>query len=809
LDFNALFERATDGRAIPYGYQRRLAEAAEWPMTLEIPTGLGKTEAIVLGWLARRMREPEREPRRLVYVLPMRALVEQTAMRTRAMLEALHARELTDLPTVEVVMGGDVGSDWIAEPTRPSILIGTQDMLLSRALNRGYAMSRFKWPMAFAWLHSDALWVLDEVQLQGVGVTTAAQLQGLRDALGTYGTTRTVFASATLDLDWIATVDHPVTGTTSRMQLNEDDRNDPRIAKIIGASKIASRLTAYAETDIAKVALERHRAGTRTLVIANTVGRATAIYRAIRKERPALDCTLLHSRFRVNDREEHLRSALADAAADGDGKIVVATQVVEAGIDFSAAMLISDLAPWSSIVQRLGRCNRRGDDADAQFLWADPPELKPGTALPYTVEELAVARRALLECEGKSLAPDALPDVKMLNELGAMLRRVDLFELFDTASDLSGNDVDVSRFIRDADDFSVQLLWRDHSPTEKNPPRREELCPAAKSEVESLLRKLRDDKDFAARVRTNRVAATDPWTAVPEPGRIHVGDVIWFASDLGRYSAEFGFDPKSTDRVAPIAERFKPLKVSDLENPTIDRDERCFLGTEVALAQHADDAAQQALLLGNELVAASLLETRLVDRLVIAARWHDAGKAHPVFQQTMIKAGAGAEGGPWAKSPRHRSARHERPNFRHELASALAWLDVHDGEPDADLVAYLILAHHGIIRISAQALPGELGTSPRTICGIRDGEPIPGASLGDATTFAAFQAHLELFDVGSRDGRPTWAERVDGLCRNREIGPFRLAYLESLLRIADWRASASPGAINEESLQDEPSESAS
>jgi CRISPR-associated endonuclease/helicase Cas3 len=50
------------------------------------------------------------------------------------------------------------------------VLIGTQDMLLSRALMRGYSMSRYQWPVHFGFLHNDALRVLDEVQLMGAGL---------------------------------------------------------------------------------------------------------------------------------------------------------------------------------------------------------------------------------------------------------------------------------------------------------------------------------------------------------------------------------------------------------------------------------------------------------------------------------------------------------------------------------------------------------------------------------------------------------------------------------------------------------------
>lgn len=50
------------------------------------------------------------------------------------------------------------------------VLVGTQDMLLSRALNRGYGMSRFDWPVHFGLLNQGCHWIVDEVQLMGPGL---------------------------------------------------------------------------------------------------------------------------------------------------------------------------------------------------------------------------------------------------------------------------------------------------------------------------------------------------------------------------------------------------------------------------------------------------------------------------------------------------------------------------------------------------------------------------------------------------------------------------------------------------------------
>ena len=81
-------------------------------------------------------------------------------------------------------MGGEDDGEWDIYPEHQAIIIGTQDMLLSRALNRGYGMSRYRWPIHFGLLNNEALWVMDETQLMGVGVETSAQLDAFRERLG-------------------------------------------------------------------------------------------------------------------------------------------------------------------------------------------------------------------------------------------------------------------------------------------------------------------------------------------------------------------------------------------------------------------------------------------------------------------------------------------------------------------------------------------------------------------------------------------------------------------------------------------------
>lgn len=79
MNYNEMFKRATGNE--PYPYQAGLATGTELPQLLDVPTGCGKTAAVVLAWLLRRRFAGEevrkKTPRRLVYCLPMRVLVEQ------------------------------------------------------------------------------------------------------------------------------------------------------------------------------------------------------------------------------------------------------------------------------------------------------------------------------------------------------------------------------------------------------------------------------------------------------------------------------------------------------------------------------------------------------------------------------------------------------------------------------------------------------------------------------------------------------------------------------------------------------------
>ena len=106
MTFDDLFQTATGGNT-PYPYQRRFAQQDKLPELLSVPTGVGKTAAVVLGWLWRRDFADDSvkavTPRRLVYCLPMRTLVEQTRDACQAWINRLvEAKERKSRETEEI-----------------------------------------------------------------------------------------------------------------------------------------------------------------------------------------------------------------------------------------------------------------------------------------------------------------------------------------------------------------------------------------------------------------------------------------------------------------------------------------------------------------------------------------------------------------------------------------------------------------------------------------------------------------------------------------------------------------------------------
>lgn len=802
MDYTIFFGSATGHE--PYPYQAKVAERNDLPALLRIPTGAGKTEAVILGWLYRYFHHPDATvrsatPRRLVYCLPMRTLVEQTAERVGGWLDMLGKADDVD---VVILMGGEPRVRWYLNPEKACIVIGTQDMLLSRALNRGYGSSPFMWPVEYGLLNNDCLWIMDEVQLMANGLPTSTQLSGLRRALGSFGPGHSIWMSATVKPGWLETIDHGAPVAAQVLELGSGDLETATLAKRHNARKIVSEVSIEIDKNyarrMAELIAEEHACGTLTLVIVNTVETSQKIYEALNNPKWVsleAETLLIHSRFRSQERDEK-RDLLAQSVdRSGPGRVVVATQAIEAGVDISARTLLTELAPWPSLVQRFGRCNRKGEYPQSDILWADVGERSQDTA-PYAPDDVEEARQRMRSLEGRSAGPadiETLGDVMQEAEHLTVIRRRDVVGLFDTTPDLSGSYLDVSQYVRGMDERDVSVFWR-ALPAEG--PDKGEPKPTYSETVsvpcygKSFRDYLKGDKRRAWRWDY----LDGRWMPI-RLGDIHPGMILMLDAAQGGYSPDTGWDPSNRETVEVIRD-------GDDQGPEEDQssDPLSAGRKSVTLPDHTRHVVAEVDMILTEL--SGLFSDAGVPEVVrVAARYHDAGKAHPAFQE-MLRDGesVSSEGVLMAKSAGNGRMESARRHFRHELGSALVILEHADEleERECDLAAYLAASHHGKVRLGIRSLPGrrrdrgytDSNPEPDYLLGHKVSKPetLPAVNLGAGLQIGETVLDLSIARIGLDEcGRRSWLERSLGLLE--WLGPYRLAYLEAIMRAADMRAS--------------------
>lgn len=874
--YGAWFERVSGGGVSPHPWQTALGETtACGNRMIRIPTGFGKTLGVIAAWLRHRVnRDDEAWPRRLVWCLPMRTLVEQTVAEAEAACRRLDllwdgTGEPSDRVGVYGLMGGVGAGAWHLWPEARSILVGTQDMLLSRALNRGYGAARARWPMDFGLLGQDCLWVMDEVQLMDVGLATSAQLQAFREEDRAGGKSLrpcvTWWMSATLQRSWLRSVD--TEGWIDQVPTSSVPASDRAggLWSVTRSCELRSDLAdPVALADEVVRAHRREGAGEQgpTLVITNTVDRALTVAKAVQrnKELAGTDLRIVHSRYRPRERKSWRKDFLCRESSGPDtDRIVIATQVVEAGVDFSAHLLFTDLAPWPSLVQRAGRVARWGGHGGIVVVDTKPED--DVDALPYSKEELDAAREAIvrigelspraIEAFEESLTADSLRRLFPYRPAHLLLRH-ELDELFDTSSDLSGADIDVSRFVRSGDERDVSVFWAavpDAGPPSPDlQPSRDALCAVPFLRARDWLCGKETKSSRSPRLKQRRSAWVWSWLdgAWREATRkdIYPGQTLLVDASYGGYDWDeatqrgTGWSPESRQPVRAISLGGEPTS-DERADASQDDDSVSRQRRYRTIASHCGEVAQLAARLGQ------VLSPQLAPVLELAAKWHDVGKAHGAFQGS-IRADDRPERRDLAKAPADawpREARfmmdagERRPGFRHELASTLALFAVlrkhrpdhpallgpwralldqlgmaeappeppdcpplpHELElldldaPSFDLLAYLVCSHHGKVRAAWHASPADQAavdaSGVMAIRGVKSGDTLSARVSAAEPRELAVTLDLSPSAAGlSPRTGASWTERVIDL--QRRHGPFALAWLEAILRAADQRASA-------------------
>jgi CRISPR-associated endonuclease/helicase Cas3 len=109
----------------------------------------------------------------------------------------------------------------------------------------------------------------------------------------------------------------------------------------------------------------------KVIVFLNTVERAIRVYDELTRlfqNQGGPEVILAHSRFTRDDRRnvEDRLSQFFGKSANPDPAILVTTQVAEAGLNISAPLVITELCPMDSLIQRAGRCQRFNPDGSPE-----------------------------------------------------------------------------------------------------------------------------------------------------------------------------------------------------------------------------------------------------------------------------------------------------------------------------------------------------------------------------------------------------------------------------------------------------------
>lgn len=362
-----------------YPYQELVAKhiLSGRSVVLQAPTGTGKTIAALLPFLhAQRHLKPHSFPHKCIYSVPMRVLANQFNEKSRGLVESYDRRFRPQQNLrIEIQTGEDADDPQLLG----NLIFTTIDQSLSSALAVPYSLSPRMANLNAGAFYSSYL-VFDEFHLfptgdgsnaSGALVTTLQLLAELR------GLIPFVLMTATFSTAMLGALAQRLGAEVVSVPKHE------YLTIASGEGKQARRRYYHIieENVSADAVLQAHKAGdvTRSIVVCNQVARAQKLYEELRDhaKRKGPEIRLLHSRFTPEHRkqkEEEIRREFGKEAQDRtiDSLILVATQVVEVGLDITCDRLHTEIAPANAIFQRAGRCARYPGEVGHVYIYQVP-----------------------------------------------------------------------------------------------------------------------------------------------------------------------------------------------------------------------------------------------------------------------------------------------------------------------------------------------------------------------------------------------------------------------------------------------------
>lgn len=399
----------------PFPWQSMLARRVleeGWPECLDLPTASGKTACIdiavfALACQADRPMAERTAARRIFFVVDRRIVVDAAYDRSKklrnrlsraengvlrevaARLQSLHDG---DRP-VEVarIRGGTARDDgWVRSPAQPAIITGTVDQVGSRLLFRAYGPKELSAPIHAALVANDSLIILDEAHCAVPFFQTAKTVERYRSPAWAQEPIGSPFGVVLMS----ATPPAEAAGVFPSIAERAVALDHPRLTRRLRAAKLAELVVARTpasrkkgeaglraapleEDELVLDAADRAtrlaaQGSRRVAIMVNRVATARAVYSQLQAEtrleadRLDADLVLMTGRMRPVDRDDlvnqwvELLKANEQQPALERPVIVVTTQCLEVGADFSFDALITECASLDALRQRFGRLDRLG-----------------------------------------------------------------------------------------------------------------------------------------------------------------------------------------------------------------------------------------------------------------------------------------------------------------------------------------------------------------------------------------------------------------------------------------------------------------
>ena len=334
---------------------------------LKSPTGSGKTEAVVAPSMAIE--------RRLFMIFPARSLVEDQIGR----LESLLTRQSKEGKRLSLVVdtGGRSERRVFQNGTRftdgqssarrhlydGDVIVTTLDKFLYRFFGFGEEQKSYIFPFRiFSGLKRN-LFVFDEAHAyEDTAFTNFVRLiKALYTAnLDLVVMTATMPPDYAKELDFLAKpldfVDErraEFDGWHRQWKTPPDFTKTLRYLPLRGKATIAGAMIEQAK--------KRQADNKRLIVTLETVEDAAEVWQKLGKP------LLYHGRLDGKQRES-VYSELKKRESNQQGYVLVTTSAIEVGCDLNADCLITEICNPASLIQRAGRCNRRGDRSNSEIV---------------------------------------------------------------------------------------------------------------------------------------------------------------------------------------------------------------------------------------------------------------------------------------------------------------------------------------------------------------------------------------------------------------------------------------------------------